>query len=320
MGNRTLYRSFLGAIYCASLLLAPPPSRGEIINLETPAGYAATAQLLEGDEAHKVVLILHGFLQTRDFFTVRRLGEALHDLGYTVLTPTLTLGIDNRRQSLACEAIHTHSMEQDVSEIKLWTDWLFRRNGKPVTLIGFTDPPHVDRPTGGRGGRKECCYATIELGRVNGHSLGSLELFVYLATVSSPPVEQAILISLITFAQGPIAKESPAERQRALRHLAQGNEAIASFRLAYCDTYYSTAKNYLSYVEWNGIKALKNLNISAVKPTILLGGGDRRLGDGWLPAVKRAGADVVQIPGANHFFDHEYEFDLVDKVAGLLER
>ena len=288
MGNRTLYRSFLGAIYCASLLLAPPPSRGEIINLETPAGYAATAQLLEGDEAHKVVLILHGFLQTRDFFTVRRLGEALHDLGYTVLTPTLTLGIDNRRQSLACEAIHTHSMEQDVSEIKLWTDWLFRRNGKPVTLIG--------------------------------HSLGSLELFVYLATVSSPPVEQAILISLITFAQGPIAKESPAERQRALRHLAQGNEAIASFRLAYCDTYYSTAKNYLSYVEWNGIKALKNLNISAVKPTILLGGGDRRLGDGWLPAVKRAGADVVQIPGANHFFDHEYEFDLVDKVAGLLER
>jgi pimeloyl-ACP methyl ester carboxylesterase len=288
MGNRTLRRSFLGAIWCVSLLLAATPSKGEIVRLETHTGYIATAQLLEGDENHKIVLILHGFLQTRDFFTVRRLSEALHDLGYTVLAPNLTLGIDNRRQSLACEAIHTHSMEQDVAEIKLWTDWLNRRNDKPITLIG--------------------------------HSLGSLELFVYLTGESSPPVDQAILISLITFGQGPIAKENLTERQRALQYLAQGNEAISSYRLAYCNTYHSTAKNYLSYVEWDGIKTLKNLKNSAIKPTILLGGGDHRLGNGWLPAMKRAGADVIQISGADHFFDHEHEFDLVDSVVGLLER
>lgn len=288
MGNRTLRRSYLGAIYCVFLLLAATPSKGEIISLETPTGYTATAQLLEGDKSQKIVLILHGFLQTRDFFTVRRLGEALHDLGYTVLLPNLTLGIDNRRQSLACEAIHTHSMQQDVAEIKLWTDWLYRRNDHPVTLIG--------------------------------HSLGSLELFAYLTGEPSAPVNQAILISLITFAQGPVAKENLTERQRALRHLAQENEAISSYRLAYCDSYHSTAKNYLSYVDWNGIKTLKSLKISTVKPTILLGGGDRRLGDGWLPAMKSAGADVIQVPGANHFFDHEHEFDLLDSVVELLER
>ncbi|MEJ2694887.1 MAG: hypothetical protein P8166_18195 [Candidatus Thiodiazotropha sp.] len=82
----------------------------------------------------------------------------------------------------------------------------------------------------------------------------------------------------------------------------------------------STTINPLFDVEWSGIKPLINLNIPAVKPTILLGGSERCLGDDWLPAIKRAGADVIQIPGANHFFDHEHEFDLVDGVVGVLER
>ena len=276
------------SLLLGTLLAVSDGAHSEFITQKQPNGMNATAQWLAGDEDQKVVLILHGFLQTRDFFTVRRLGDALNELGYNVLLPSLTLGIDNRKKSLACEAIHTHSLAQDVKEIGNWVDWLHQTMGKKVTLIG--------------------------------HSAGSLELLAYLSEEPSPPVDQAILISLIAFAQGPIAKENEAERQRALKEAARDGNALSNYRLAYCDRYTTTPDNYLSYMAWNGNKTLENLNNLAVVPTIVLGGEDRRLGDDWLPAVRQTGAEVMLIPGAGHFFDHEYEFDLMDGVVELLER
>ncbi len=281
-------RSWIGTLFFLCLSLTSGPLRSEIVELQLPSGMQATAQLLKGEEDKQAVMILHGFLQTRDFFTVRRLGEALHDMGHTVLIPNLSLGIDNRRQSLACEAIHTHSLTGDIKEIGFWVDWLHQRSGKAVTLLG--------------------------------HSVGSLELLAYLSDEPAPPVGQAILISLIAFAQGPIAKENEAERQRALQQLSDGSKELSHYRLAFCDNYTTTPENYLSYLEWNGNKTLENLNNLPVKPTILLGGEDQRLGGDWLPLLRQAGTKVIEIPGANHFFDHEYEFDLMDKVQEILER
>lgn len=281
-------RSLFGALLSICLFLGPHPAQSEIIVQKQASGLIATAELLAGDTDKKAILILHGFLQTRNFFTVRRLANALHELGYTLLLPNLTLGIDNRRQSLACEAIHTHSMEQDTEEIDYWVSWLRRRTDKNVTLIG--------------------------------HSVGSVELLAYLAEKPTPPVDQAILISLIAFAQGPIARESEADRQRALQQLAAGQVTISNYPLNYCNSYTTTPENYLSYLAWNGNKTLEILNMMTVKPTIILGGGDRRLGDDWLPLVKQTDVEVIEIPGANHFFDHEHEFDLMDGVIELLER
>ena len=285
---RTHVLTIAGAILMNCFLLAAPPANSETITHRQSNGALASAEWLVGDADKKVVMILHGFLQTRDFFTVRRLGNALNEMGYNVLLPTLTLGIQNRRQSLACEAIHTHSLQQDVAEIRSWVDWLHRKTQQKVALIG--------------------------------HSAGSLELLAYLSEEPTPPVDQAILISLVAFAQGPIAKENEAERQRALRQLAQGGHALSNFRLAFCDRYTTTPANYLSYLTWNGNKTLENLNNLSVAPTIVLGGEDRRLGDNWIPALRLTEAEVVLIDGANHFFDHEYEFDLMDRVVELLER
>jgi pimeloyl-ACP methyl ester carboxylesterase len=288
MSISTHSRALSEALFLSCLLFFSLSAKSELITQRQNSGVVATAQLLEGEADKQAVLILHGFLQTHDFFTVRRLADALHDMGHTVLLPNLTLGIDNRRQSLACEAIHTHTMEQDIEEIDFWTNWLYRHNRNKVTLVG--------------------------------HSAGSLQLLAYLAEEPDPLVDQAILISLIAFAQGPIAKEDETERQRALEQLAQGEERISHYRLAYCDSYATTPANYLSYLAWNGNKTLENLNNLAVVPTIILGGEDQRLGENWLPSLKGAGAAVIEVPGANHFFDHEYEFDLMDCILELLER
>ncbi len=282
------WRSLFGTLLTCCLLLTTTPARSELVAEQQASGFIANALLLPGEPQNKAILLLHGFLQTRDFFTVRRLGEALQDMGYTVLLPTLTLGIDNRRQSLACEAIHSHSMDQDIEEINFWINWLQHRTGKSPTLIG--------------------------------HSAGSLQLLAYLAEEPEPPVERAILISLVAFVQGPIAKENTAERQRAQEQLEKGDNSLTHYRLAYCDSYTTTPENYLSYVSWDSNKTLEALKNLAIEPTIILGGDDHRLGNDWLPSLGLVGAEVIEIPGANHFFDHEYEFDLVDSIQKLLER
>jgi pimeloyl-ACP methyl ester carboxylesterase len=288
MSTSMLSHALLGTLIFGWLLLVTHSTSGEIIVKRQDNGLLATAQLMQGDANKKAVILLHSFLQTRDFFTVRRLAEALHDTGHTVLLPNLTLGIDRRLQSLACEAIHTHSMEQDTVEIDFWTNWLHQQSGQKVTLIG--------------------------------HSVGSLELLAYLSKESDPPVNSTILISLIPFAQGSITKENETQRQQALQQLAHGQNSISTYGLAYCNSYTTTPENYLSYMAWNGNKTLENLSKLKINSTIVLGGEDQRLEHDWRFALKQAGAEVVEIPGANHFFDHEHEFDLLDNVLERLKQ
>jgi pimeloyl-ACP methyl ester carboxylesterase len=233
----------------AILLMFTASSWGEIVRLQMRNGLEATAELLQGRAEGKVVLIVHGFLQTRDFFTVRQLAEALHDMGHTVLLPNLTLGINHRRQSLACEAIHTHSMGQDTAEIALWIDWLHHRSGREITLIG--------------------------------HSLGSLMGLAYLAENTEAPVAQVILVSLLSFGQGPIAKETPEDLRRATLQIESHDDALTNYHLAFCDEYVTKPEKYLSYVRWNSQKALQALKASPIKAQIVLGGEDRRLGEDW---------------------------------------
>ena len=88
----------LGLLVAASAV--PVQAGSARIELEVVPGITAEADYWPGEADKPAVLILHGFLQTREFPTVRRLAEALADEGYSVLTPSLTLGLNRRRQSL----------------------------------------------------------------------------------------------------------------------------------------------------------------------------------------------------------------------------
>jgi len=106
-------------------------------------GVVGVADYTEGSPDKAPVLLLHGFLQTNQFSTVRRLAEGLADAEYTVLTPTLSLGITERRQSQPCEALHLQTLDDDVSELALWVDWLYRKRQHRITLIGHSAGGHV---------------------------------------------------------------------------------------------------------------------------------------------------------------------------------
>ena len=268
------------------LLFLPGLANAQEIELETGERYIAKANFLEGEADTKALLILHGFLQTSNFSTVKRLGDTLHESGFSVLSPTLSLGMHRRRQSLPCEAIHTHSSQSDAAEIKQWVDWLAEKTGKKVTLIG--------------------------------HSSGSITLLDYLETYGSEQIEKVILISIAPFTDdiGPVEEK---DFKWAREDLKSGYDSLYTFKLSYCDTYPSTSSAWLSYKQWNQEKlselTVKHSNLIDV----IIGTSDNRLSMEWRNLLESKGVNISFIEGANHFFDQAHEFDLSDTMESLLD-
>lgn len=155
-------RTFLLCLLISGL---PAWAHAEIARLEMRPKISASAEYLAGQRDKPAVLLLHGFLQTREFPTVAALAQGLHDAGPAVLSPTLGLGIPNRRQSLACEAVHRHSLDDDVSEIARGVGWLKSRGHRSIVLAG--------------------------------HSFGSLQLLAYLNAQPDKTIKAYIGASLI---------------------------------------------------------------------------------------------------------------------------
>lgn len=250
-------------------------------------GLTAEADYWPGEADRPAVLILHGFLVTREFSTVRRLAEALADEGYSVLTPTLSLGLNRRQQSLACEAMHTHSMEQDLAELRAWVHWLRERSGKAPVLVG--------------------------------HSAGGVQLAALVA--GEPPVEAAgaILVSLSYFGEEQGAEEVARLRARARADQAGLGEAMRHYALTYCRSYVTTPANLLSYLDWDRDRLRQALLDSAVPVTVIYGDRDQRIDMAWIEQLGQGGVTVRAVAGANHFFDLAHEFDLLDEVMSSIE-
>ena len=269
------------------LYFASTQVSAEIVELETAEKRTAQASFLQGDNDANPILILHGFLQTREFPTVERLANSLNESGYTVLTPTLTLGLSRRKQSLACEAIHTHTVQKDTDEIARWVDWLHKETGKKVRLVG--------------------------------HSAGSITLLNYLDTYKKENIENAIFISMSYFSESPGSYESVEHAQLAKAEVAKGYNPMGNYALSYCKLYPTTAKAFLSYYEWNRQKVAQLAATHADMIKVIIGTGDKRIDADWKDQLKQNMVSVTAVEGANHFFDQAHEFDLLEAIEGLLD-
>lgn len=267
-------------------LITPVTTYGEIVELDVGNGITGSAQFIQGSNEAPAILILHGFLQTRDFYTIRRLGTALVDSGYTVLTPTLSLGLDRRKQSLPCEAIHSHSLDSDIKEIEVWVEWLNQKTGRPAVVMG--------------------------------HSAGGVLLAAYLGQRSEAGVSNSILISLAYFGQNPAVNETSADAERAREALASGQNELSNYGLSYCKEYLTTARNFLSYYDWSRERISSALQGITAPVSIVVGSNDHRIDQAWINNIQQNGINVVSIEGANHFFDNEYEFELTDVIEEIL--
>jgi pimeloyl-ACP methyl ester carboxylesterase len=276
-------------LFCLLTSIFPAAAQAVIAQQEMRPGIPASAEYLIGERDKPAVLLLHGFLQTRDFPTVATLARGLHDEGFTVLAPTLSLNIPNRTQSLACEAVHRHSLDDDIAEIARWVDWLKSQGHHSIVLLG--------------------------------HSFGSLQLLAYLSAGPDAAVKGYIGVSLIEAEVGTTPRAALIARLENQGPLEQ--RTLVTQHLAYCRKYLSTPQALLSYVRWDQPHTLSVLKQSPVNVKLIMGDADDMLGHGWLKALKHIQTPMAIVKDANHFLDGAHEFDLLDhtlKSMDLLNR
>lgn len=285
--KRTAARRALkfGTLVCACLFwLAGAQGHAAPVELRLSPKLIATADYVEGKRGKPAIVVVHGFLQTRDFPTIARLAQGLAEQGYTVLAPTLTLGVPRRNQSLACEAIHTHSFEGDVAELGAWVNWLRARGHREIIMIG--------------------------------HSFGSLQSLAYAASPSAR-IDKVIALSLVDNREVS-NRASIATLREAKRRAALGVTGLMSPPFSYCKEFPTTPANYVSYASWDRTRILGLIKSVRVPMEIIVGSKDARMGADWPERLRAQGASVHSIEGANHFFDDQYEFDLLELVLGRL--
>lgn len=261
------------------------PVFAETVEARLATGTFATADFRAGKPGLPAVLLIHGFMQTREFPTVSRLADGLANAGYTTLSPTLSLGISRRSRSLACEAAHRHTLEQDVAEIAFWVNWLARRKPGSIVIVG--------------------------------HSYGSFQSLIYAADKPAPALRQVIALSLVD-----------AERQSdprttmvidAKKSIARGETQLMNYTLGYCKKYIGTPQSFWSYAHWHRADILRLVRQSEVPLEVIMGGEDDRMGADWPRQLGAAGNHVQVIAGANHFFDAEHEFDVLELTISILK-
>jgi len=257
-----------------------------VVEIKLPSGKVASAEYRMGKSGKPAVLMLHGFLQTRNFPTVAGAAETLNAAGHTVLAPTLSLGISRRKMSLPCEAAHAHTLEQDVAELVFWTDWLMQRGHKRIVLIG--------------------------------HSFGSVQILSMLSKKQSPAVAKAILISLSDVEVKQDA-EARAKLVRTLRERPSQDKSLQEAEIGHCKKYVAPAPALLSYLTITRQSILDALAKPSVPIEVILGSADERMGPDWSAKLAARGVAVRTIDGANHFFDKQHEFDLQDALLQAVQ-
>jgi dienelactone hydrolase len=286
-GYQIKHPSNIAVLLC--ILLPSLPATADTVEVKLPSGIAASANFHIGNPSQPAVLLLHGFLQTHHSPPMSSLASNLASRGYTVLNPTISLGINRRSQSMACEAVHTHTINEEVAEVAFWVNWLSNKGYTNIVPIGFS-------------------------------STGNLDILLYNAQGSHPEIKSAILTSL-----NPIFTDS-AERQK---YRAAGEskrpsdlKKLGIFSLGYCKNNFAATENsYLSYAQYDGSKVLELIKRTPVQIDIILGSADAILPDNFASQIKalKTHTRVTFIDKANHFFDGTYEFDLAEEVENILK-
>lgn len=253
-----------------------------------PNGIPVNAEYLPANPQKPAMLVLHGFLQNFEFLATRNIINGLAEMDYTVLAPNLSLGVPNRKQSKQCQAAHSTTLQDDLTEIDFWVKWLQQQGYTSIILVG--------------------------------HSWGSQHSLAYKLQYPGSPVSAIIAISLVRTNQ-PVSVHATQIRQAHTR-LQENNNALSAYKLSFCNDFTSTPKTYLSYAEWSDdhiIKSLSQLQKQQVPVYLIIGGADKRTDQAWLDQLKPRVTEVTVIDGANHFFSQLHEFDLNDQLERILK-
>jgi pimeloyl-ACP methyl ester carboxylesterase len=274
--------AFLAVLWVSHPAFADHEDVVDVVEARLSSGKMASANFHVGKSDQPAVLILHGFLQTRAFPTVASVTEALSTAGFTTLAPTLSLGISHRNKSLPCEAVHLHALDDDVAEVAFWVHWLMQKGHSRIILVG--------------------------------HSFGNLQLLAYLEHAPTPAVKQVLMISLTDVEVKQSAQQRDLLAKDMRERVSRRDKRLAEAEFGLCRKYVSPPAALLSYLSISRGSILDALSQTRVPVEVIMGGKDDRMGSDWVGKLISRGIVVRVIPGASHFFDNQYEFDLQEAV------
>lgn len=276
-----MHRILLIFIICISATVA----QAERVSIKLPHSVVVNAQYIPGNSAQPALLVLHGFLQTNEFLATKNITEGLSEMGYSVLSPSLSLGISNRRKSLSCEAVHKHTLADDLEEVEHWVSWLLEKGHQSIILVG--------------------------------HSWGGQHALAYVDKYSHREIKGIIAVSLVRTRQDD--KTLISQVKQASARKKNGSAGLHSYALNFCTKYTGTEESFLSYAKWTDARVIESVRATRLPVYTILGGKDKRVEKFWIESLRKAGAEISKIENADHFFSSMHEFDLLDELQNVLD-
>jgi pimeloyl-ACP methyl ester carboxylesterase len=295
---RTLLRRACGPL----LLLGAAAAWGEPTQI-THGGLRLNGELQTAGSSPRdgkpIFLIVHGTWAHHGMEIIQALQSILAEYGYPSLAITLSLGLDDRRAPLSCDAPVLARHDGAVAELAAWLEHL-KGDGWPSVILA-------------------------------GHSRGGAQAALFQQRNPNPSVQRLLLIAPLVWRPEAVADEYDARSTTALKDLLaaardaaeRGNaEPMGPHPLLYCDSVRAIPDSFLSYYDTTVPKHTPTLLGGLGVPVDVYLGTEDDLAR-WRPddlalAEGRPGITLHDVDGADHFFRDLYLYDVVEDFLGRL--
>lgn len=257
----------------------------------------AELELADGSSlADGVLLLTHGTLAHSRMELISALQELFIDNGINVLAINLSLGIDNREPSMYdCSVPARHTMQDAVTEISAWQDWLDSQDAGARYLMGHS-----------RGGNQTSQYTLADPERVTAQILLAPATWDLNETFNGYQKRYGQdLTELLAKAQ-----------------TMDANAMLDGASLLYCEGSGATAASLLSYYGDYPNYDTPTVLAQTETPTLVIAGTlDDVVED--LPekmaGVTRDNVQLVEIEDADHFFRDLFADEVVENAIEFIE-
>ena len=239
-----------------------------------------------GKQQSTAFLILHGTWATHKMELPSKLQELLAEQGYSSLSITLSLNINNRTKSPDCNNTLTSGHTDNLDEINHWLSFMKNKGYENIILVG--------------------------------HSAGGSQIANFSSTTKDLAVKAQVLIAPMVWS----ASDMPIDAVNLAKTTQQ--DIIGPVKLLFCDSAMVTAKAYQSYYLSDPVKNTPTLISTTKLPTyVYLGSEDKRITSNFMQQKalfqSNKAVTVKIIDGAEHFFRDLYAEDIIDDLIETLQ-
>ncbi|OOZ38172.1 hypothetical protein BOW53_16395 [Solemya pervernicosa gill symbiont] len=284
-----------------SMTLAAPLKAEEVKTKH--AGLTLNAEwITAGDEwkSKPVVLMTHGTLMHGRMEIMEAMQTLFADAGYSSLSLTLSLGLDDRHGPYECAATHKHKHTDALDEIGVWLTWLKKQGVEQVVLLGHS-----------RGGNQTAWFSTER---------------------HDAAIKKVILVAPATWSEVYAVKDyqerfgmdvaGPLAASKKLVAAGKGKQVINPVSIIYCKDSSATAESFVAYHGVEPRMHTPSLLGKIQVPVMVFAGSEDTVVKNIEQYVQPMANDKIKLSileGADHMFRDLYAEDLVDEAVAFIE-